>query len=938
MPQEIKDSVFLPRTEFAMRGNLPQTEPKWLEMWRGMGLYQRLRQQSAGRPTYILHDGPPFANGHIHMGHALNKILKDVVARSHQMLGFDAPYVPGWDCHGLPIEWKIEEEYRAKGKDKDQVPVLDFRAECRAFAQTWKTVQSQDFQRLGVVGDWENPYSTMTFAAEAQILREIHKYLINGSLHRGAKPVMWSVVEKTALADAEVEYHDHVSTTVYVAFPIAKTSTPALEGAQVVIWTTTPWTLPGNRAIAFGPEMTYGVYAAPSGARYVLAESLAEQVSQAIGQTLTKQANILGPDLADTVCHHPLRGQGYEFDVPLLVAGFVTHDTGTGFVHIAPGHGADDFYLGQSHGLSIPETVGDDGVYGPSVPLFAGKRVLTEKGKEGDANAAVIEALTQAGALLAQAKLTHSYPHSWRSKAPIVFRTTPQWFIAMDDTNGLRAKALSAIEATRFVPSQGYNRIKSMVEQRPDWCVSRQRAWGVPLAFFVHKTTGEALRDPAVLGRIQAAFEEQGADAWYANTPESFLGANYNAQDYTQIFDIVDVWFESGSTHSFVLEQRPELTWPADLYLEGSDQHRGWFQSSLLQSCGSRGRAPFQAVLTHGFTLDEQGQKMSKSIGNIVAPQNIIEKYGADILRLWVLSTDYTEDQRIGDAILKQQADVYRRLRNTLRYVLGALDGFTPQENLPFDQMPEAERWVLHRVAEMDASIRQNIHDFAFHAILTDLHSFCAQDLSAFYFDLRKDSLYCDRPDAIKRRAARTVMNILFDYLTAWLAPILCFTAEEAWQVRRAVSPFAAPEESVHLRLFPDVPKAWRDEVLAVRWKDLRDLRRVVTGALELARAEKSIGSSLQAAPVVTVTAQQAALLQGVDFAELAITSDLTLRQGDVPAGAFTLPDVPGCGVVVEKAVGEKCERCWRILPEVAAHPRHVCGRCEDALGSMEGA
>jgi len=950
MTVDYKETVFLPRSEFPMRAGLPKREPEILARWEEMKLFERLREDAAGREKFILHDGPPYANGYLHMGHALNKILKDVINRSQQMLGKDAHYVPGWDCHGLPIEWKVEESYREKGQDKDAVPPVEFRRECRDFAEHWIGVQTEEFKRLGVEGNWERPYTTMAFAAEAQIVREIGKFLLNGGLYRGAKPVLWSVAEKTALADAEVEYADHVSTTIWVRFPVVTASKPELEGASVVIWTTTPWTIPGNRAVAFHAKETYLVIEvtepgeesrAQAGERLVVAAPLLEQLLADCRITGHKKvARLNGADLAGSVCAHPLRGHadakgGYDFDVPLHQGDFVTMKQGTGFVHINPGAGTDDYELGLKHGLEMPITVDDDGVFMPHVPVFAGKRVYTAEGKHGDADPAVTATLEEAGKLLARGKLKHSYPHSWRSKAPLIFRNTPQWFISME-SNDLRDKALKAINDTRFVPAAGRQRLYSMIEQRPDWCVSRQRLWGVPLPIFVEKATGEPLRDEKVIERVAKAFEEEGGDAWFSSDPQRFLGNDYNADDYEQVTDVVEVWFDSGSTHAFVLEQRPELQWPASLYLEGSDQHRGWFHTSLLESCGTRGRAPYEAVLTHGFTLNEQGYKMSKSAGTGVSPQDVIAESGADILRLWVVASNYEEDVRIGPEILRYQVDAYRRLRNTLRYLIGNLAEFSPAERLPAEEMPELERWVLHRLSELDEVVRKGCADFDFHSIYQQLHNFCAVDLSAFYFDIRKDSLYCDRPDSPRRRACRTVLDLLFDHLTAWLAPILCFTAEEAWWARGA-----GEEASVHLRRFPEVPASWRDEALAAKWAKVREVRRVVTGALEVERAEKRIGSSLQGHPVVHVT--DSALreaLDGVDLAEVAITSDLTLSTEAPPAGAFTVEEVAGVGVTVGSAEGGKCQRCWRILPEVgrfAAAPE-TCERCADAVQHLGAA
>lgn len=946
-----------------MRGALAQKEPELLARWQRMDLYGKQRERAKGKPKFTLHDGPPYANGNIHIGHALNKILKDIINRTYMLLGRDVAYIPGWDCHGLPIEWKIEEQYRSKGKDKDQVPALQFRSECRDFAAHWMKVQIGEFQRLGVMGDWARPYTTMTAAAEAQIVREIHKFLQNGLLYKGVKPVMWSVVEKTALADAEIEYHDHKSTTLWVKFPVVKTNNPALEGTSIVIWTTTPWTIPANRAIAYG-NFSYSIVvtdevlensAVKVNDRVIVATELVEKfcAQAGISKWHTMVSDLQTVDFHGTICRHPLRGQGYDHDVPLLRGDFVTTEAGTGFVHIAASHGEDDFNLvkawnrqHEDQPIEIPDYVGDDGVYRAHVPLFAGKTVYKPDGKVGDANGAVIKALSEAGALLAKLNITHSYPHSWRSKAPLIFRTTPQWFIAMDKApegqrKTLRELALQAIGETRWVPGIGENRIRGMIETRPDWCISRQRAWGVPIALFIDKKSGQPLKDKAVLERIASTFATDGADAWYARPAQFFLGEAYRADDYEQVFDIVDVWFESGSTHAFVLDPLcnsgnwPELDWPATLYLEGSDQHRGWFHSSLLESCGTRGRAPYDIVLTHGFTLDEQGRKMSKSLGNTIAPQSVIEQMGADILRLWVVMSDYRQDQRIGAEILKQIGDYYRRFRNTLRYLLGALDGMKAVERLPHTEMPELERWVLHRLYEIDQTLRKAIADFDFNRVMITLHDFCSSDLSAFYFDIRKDSLYCDQTESDRRRATRTVLEQIFESLTVWLAPFLSFTAEEAWLARHE-----GADESVHLQLFPIIPPVWRNDVLAAKWEKMRSVRRVVTGAMERARADKVIGSSLQAHPQVYVTAEHQALLQDVDFAGMCIASSLTLHVGAAPDQAFRLDDVADIGVVVGVAEGKKCDRCWQILPEVGKHVAHpmLCERCHDFITQQESA
>jgi isoleucyl-tRNA synthetase len=932
--RDYRGTVFLPKTDFPMRGDLPKREPQWIERWQRLGLWDRLRAQSKGRETFVLHDGPPYANGPLHIGHALNKILKDVINRSAQMAGKDADYVPGWDCHGLPIEWEIEKLYAKKGKDKDAVPVLEFRAECRAYAEHWLGVQREEFQRLGVLGDWANRYATMDFTSEAVIAGEIGKFLMNGSLYRGLRPVMWSPVEKTALAEAEVEYHDHVSPTLWARFRITQAKAADLMGASVVIWTTTPWTIPGNRAVAYGDEIDYalvhvegiaeGSHLQP-GELLLVALPLLPQFEKDAGLGAHSIRRVLkGAELAGAVAAHPLRGAGYEFDVPLLAGDFVTTEAGTGFVHIAPGHGEDDFNLGRAHALPIPETVNDDGTFTVQAPGFTGLHVFK-------AHDAVYAACEAAGTLVAKSKLTHSYPHSWRSKKPVIFRATPQWFIAMDDARQIRAKALEAIAATHFVPDQGRNRIGSMVAARPDWCISRQRAWGVPIAVFVEKKSGEPLRDPAVMARITEAFAKEGADCWYhPGAAARFLngdagsaggGTGRNPDDYEQVMDIVDVWFESGSTHAFVLPDHG-LPFPADLYLEGSDQHRGWFHSSLLESVGTNGVAPFKAILTHGFVLDEQGRKMSKSVGNVTAPQDVMKQYGADILRLWVMNSDTAEDLRIGPEIVKQQAELYRRIRNTLRWLLGSLDGFDAAEILPHEQLPELERWVLHRLTELDARIRKAAADYDWTGVYPEIHNFCSADLSAFYFDIRKDSLYCDAPSSARRRAARTVIDQLHRCLTAWLAPALVFTAEEAWLAR-----FPDENDSIHLRDWPVLPVEWKDEALAAKWAKLREIRGDVTATLEAARAAKTIGASLQAAPKLDLPAEEAALLSPEGWAEISITSGAEVAVAEARKVTFAL------------APGQKCDRCWRVLPEVGqshAHPT-LCRRCEAVVEGQAG-
>lgn len=925
MKVDYKNTVFLPKTDFAMKANLAQREPEFLDHWKKINLYSTLRRQSKDRKKFILHFGPPYANGHIHIGHGLTEILKDVVNKTYQMLGYDAPMVPGWDCHGLPIEWKIEESYRDAGLNKDDVDVLEFRAECRTFAAKWIDVQREEFKRLGIIADWDNPYSTMDFKTEARIIEQLGKFLLDGSLYRGQKPVMWSVVEKTSLAEAEVEYKDHTSDSIYVAFPVIESSNPLLKNAAAVIWTTTPWTIPGNRAIAYGDDISYTLVKTDKhNEPFIIATDLIKDFLHHLEiETYQVLGTFKGRDLSKTICAHPLRGQGYDFPVPLLAGDHVSIEAGTGLVHTAPGHGMEDFIVGMKYGLEVPELVAADGHYYDDVPLFAGLSVFK-------ANPKVIDTLQHAGHLLYATKLIHSYPHSWRSKAPLIFRTAPQWFISMEKTN-LRAKALAAIEKVNWVPAMSKNRIRAMVEGRPDWNLSRQRAWGTPMTLFIHKKTGEVLRDPEVHKRIVEAVEQEGGDTWYTSDASRFLGSKYNADDYEKIMDILDVWFDSGCTHEFVLKDRSELSWPADLYLEGSDQHRGWFQSSLLESCGTIGEAPYRQVLTHGFTLNEQGMKMSKSEGNALSPTSITDSMGADILRLWVVSVDYTEDMCIGPAILKYQEDIYRRLRNTLRYLLGALDGFSDSEIVHHDEMPKLEQWVLHRLSELDNDLRKSAEYFDFMNFYNNLHTFCAVDLSAFYFDLRKDCLYCDAPSSLKRRSVRTVMHHIFNCLVHWLAPVLSFTAEEAFLARYGES------NSIHLQMFPDTPLSWANPSLASKWEVVRDVRRVITGALEVERAAKTIGSSLQANIAVYVTIDIADVLKAVDIkdselAELAITSEAILVIAQPPAGAFALEDVMNVGVVVNVSKGQKCNRCWKVLDEVGQVHEDLCSRCKSVI------
>ncbi|WP_454885624.1 isoleucine--tRNA ligase [Sphingomonas oryzagri] len=958
-----RDTVFLPKTDFPMKAGLAAKEPAILAKWESEDLYGELRKARAGRERWILHDGPPYANGDIHMGHAMNKVLKDIIVRSQSLLGKDAPYVPGWDCHGLPIEWKVEEQYRAKKQNKDDVPVAQFRAECRAYAQKWVDVQRDQFKRLGVMGDWDDPYLTMKYDAEATIVGEILKFAETGQLYRGAKPVMWSPVEKTALAEAEVEYEDIVSTQIDVAFEIVDSPIEELKGAYAVIWTTTPWTIPVNQALAYGPEIEY-VILEWEGRKFLVAEERIEHFYERVGPgKILTHGGPMGYQLAGTVARHPMHAKGGFFAKPrpFLPGDFVTTDAGTGLVHMAPDHGEDDFLLCKAHGIDPVFAVEDDGKYRVDWAWMGGQgSVIAPKLNAPDGP--ICTDLREAGALLAaSADYKHSYPHSWRSKAKVIFRCTPQWFIAMDRpiaaeiashpvtpakagvsggghgaspteipafagmTDGigsnaptLRELALDAIAHTRFVPDKGRNRIGTMVAGRPDWVISRQRAWGVPIAIYVNPKTGEYLDDPALNARIVASFREGGADVWYAMDHAALLAEfGHDAAVWQPVTDILDVWFDSGSTHAFTIEARyganPDGS-PvrANLYLEGSDQHRGWFQSSLLESCGTRGRAPYDAVLTHGFALDGQGRKMSKSLGNVTDPLKVIGESGADILRLWVASTDYFEDVRIGKEVLAGTSDTYRKLRNTFRYLLGALDGYGEEERVAVNEMPELERYVLHLLASLDAELRAATDAFEFNRYARALTDFANADLSAFFFDIRKDCLYCDAPDSLTRRAYRTALDILFHALVRYAAPILCFTAEEVWGTRY---PDAG---SVHLLEWPEVEGLWIDEALAQNWEQLRALRLAVSAAIEPMRKAKELGSSLEAK--VAIGAPQRPAATPSELSELFIVSDVQLETTD------------STQVVVHITDWHKCGRCWRHLPEVK-EDGDLCDRCTHVVG-----
>ena len=917
---EIKDTILLPKTDFSMKADLPKKEPLILEKWQKSEIYKKLRETSLEKEKFILHDGPPYANGHLHMGHALNKVLKDIIVKYQQLLNKNSIYVPGWDCHGLPIEWKIEEEYRAKKKNKDDVPVLEFRKQCRDFANNWIEIQKKEFQRLGVIGDWENPYTTMHYHAEAQIVRELGKFLENGGIYKGHRPVLWSVVEKTALADAEVEYQDHKSTTIYTSFPVSETNNEKFKDQSIVIWTTTPWTIPGNRALAVHEDINYISISFNKDEiqrNIILASDLKDNfLKENEIENVNINFEIKGKDLIGVKCKHPLYDLGYDFEVPVLHGDFVTTEQGTGIVHICPVHGMDDFLLGKKHDLELPMTINESGIYYDHIPLFAGKHIFK-------VDQDVCDEIKNCSNLISQGVLIHSYPHSWRSKAPLVYKNTSQWFISMD-TNDLRKKALKSIDETDFYPKQGQNRLRSMIQDRPDWCVSRQRVWGVPLPIFVNKQTGEPLRDLNIIERIAKIYEEEGGDAWFNSEPSRFLAPEYKAEDYEQVRDVVEVWFDSGSTHSYVLESRDDLQWPASMYLEGSDQHRGWFHSSLLESCGTRGRAPFESILSHGFVVDGKGRKMSKSIGNVISPDEIINKYGADILRIWVVASDYSEDLKIDNQIINYQIDSYRKIRNTIRFLLGNLNDFDPTQIVEIDEMPDLEKYMLGRISSLNKDLKMLVKEHDYHGIYVKLLNFCTLDLSAFYFDIRKDSLYCDDIKSQKRKSVSTCLHTLFNFLTKWLSPIISFTAEEAWLARKYDN-----ENSILTQTIKDDDFSFEINGLDKTFNELKKIRKCVTAALELKRNEKLIGSSLQAKVTLYISLESQKILEKINLAEMCIVSQIEIKDiADKSTDAINF-DEENIFVSISLASGEKCERCWTILPEVKSNPRKLCERCD---------
>ena len=905
-----KDTLQLPKTAFSMKASLPVKEPEILKKWEKNKIFKKLRESSKGKEKFILHDGPPYANGHIHMGTALNKILKDIITRFHQMNGKDSVYVPGWDCHGLPIEWKIEEQYKKKKKNKDEVPIKDFRQECREFAKNWIDVHIKEFKRLGVVGDFENYYSTMSYEAEAQIVRELGKFLLDGSLYQGFKPVLWSTVEKTALADAEVEYMEHTSNTIYVSFKIKETKKDFLKDASVIIWTTTPWTIPANKALAFNSNIDYSVLEINDlehfkGKKIVVAKNLINSLSKECGIDDCKELKTFkGSDFEGTICSHPFEKMKFDYNVPMLDAQFVNLDQGTGIVHCAPSHGPDDFNLCLKNNIPSLYTVDNAGLYTKEIPFFTNTHIFK-------ADPIVIEKLKEQKKLLKSDKLNHSYPHSWRSKAPLIYRATPQWFISMKK-NDLRNKAIKAINETIFYPDKGKERLLSMVEGRPDWCVSRQRVWGVPLPIFINKKTKEPLRDIKVIERIASIYEKQGSDCWFTDDPKIFLGEEHDPDEYQKLNDIVEVWFDSGSTHSFVLEKREDLKWPADMYLEGSDQHRGWFHSSLLESCGTRGKAPFKSILSHGFVVDGKGMKMSKSMGNVISPDDILKNYGADILRVWVASSDYAEDLRIDKSILTQHAESYRKIRNTFRFMLGNLkDNFEQQnfEKLNINQFDELEQYILHKIYLISKSVENNLRNYNFHKLYKELLNFCTLDLSSFYFDIRKDVLYCDSIKSEKRKNCVVVLNILLESLLKWFAPILVFTTDEVYSL------INKEDKNIHEHSFVKVPKNWENKELNEKWDQLFKIKQEANIAIEEKRSSKEIGSSLEASVKLKVDQNKYNLLKNLDLAEYLITSKAEKE----------LSKNEKIKIDVSKAKGNKCPRCWKILES-------KCIRCSDLI------
>lgn len=938
---DYKSTLSLPQTSFPMRASLASLEPELLETWNETATYADLRAARAGAPAFTLHDGPPYANGHLHMGHALNKVLKDMVTRSKRMAGFDARFRPGWDCHGLPVEWKVEEQYRERGLSKDDVPVLEFRQACRDYAAKWVDVQRDEFKRLGVAADWSNPYLTMDNSTEAAVAREFMAFLMNGTLYQATKPVMWSPVEQTALAEAEVEYADRKSPAVWVGY---QASNGRLQGAYLVAWTTTPWTLPSSRAVAFGPNLDYSVFRverqtgeawALPGMRLVLATSRKKDAERAMRVELSEGSPVSTDELSALSLHHPLCHVDAEWSelLPCLPAAHVTADAGTGLVHTAPSHGEDDYKLGRKFGLAMTHNLTSDGRLRDSMPRFGGLAVVKADGSHGPANDAVMDAMRDGHTLLARGRVTHSYPHSWRSKAPVLYRNTPQWFVSVDRPVGdgqdrlgttLRERALAATQEVNWLPAVSQNRLASMLKDRPDWVLSRQRAWGVPLTLFTRKDLTPdhpdfLLRDDAVNARVLTAFEQEGADAWYKeNAKARFLAPNHDPDLYEQCFDVLDVWFESGASHAFALEADEDV---ADLYLEGTDQHRGWFQASLLHSVGTKGKAPYKAVLTHGFALDGKGRKMSKSLGNTVAPQDVVARHGADVLRLWVAMADHTRDFRAGEDAFKGASEAFRKVRNTLRFMLGVLGDSKEQPEMPYKDMPLLERWVLHRLAEVGHAVESAYNSYDFGAAFQAVHDFCAHELSAVYMDVRKDLLYCEGALSPYRQAALKVMSVCLDVCLLWVAPVLVFTAEDAWRRRHG-------ETGVHFGSFPDL-STYVNYRAAEEMSQLLGLRDLANGALDLAMKEGRLTKRSHARLDLDLGDHD--LPEDVsddDLVELLLVSAVNRVTG--LNGAFSLPHVAARAYAAQPDHVLECERCRRATQDVGqGRASDLCLRCD---------
>ena len=930
---DYKKTLNLPGTKFPMKASLARREPGQLNIWDENRLYEKIRQASKGREKFILHDGPPYANGHIHIGTALNKILKDIIVRSRQMAGYDAVYVPGWDCHGLPVEHNVEKEL---GSKKLKMSQAEIRKLCRAYAEKYIDIQREEFKRLGVMGEWENPYLTMNYEYEATIARECGKFASQGSLFRSKKPIYWCCSCKTALAEAEIEYHDESSPSIFVKFPLKddlSAEIPDLTDKKVfvVIWTTTPWTIPANLAVALHPDIIYAAVDTKNGEVLILAKELVESCMNTFGfSDFSILAEIRADSLERKNCLHPL----YDRKSMIILGPHVTLDAGTGCVHTAPGHGREDHEVGLLYDLDAYSPVDDKGCFTEEADFFSGQFVFK-------ANRDIIARLQENDFLVAQETMEHSYPHCWRCKQPVIFRATPQWFISMDKT-GLRKKSLEEIDRVTWIPHWGRERIYGMIENRPDWCVSRQRAWGVPITIFYCEKCESLYINQKIIDRVYAKFQEHGADIWFEKDAKEFLPEDAVCRQcgnttFVKEDDILDVWFDSGVSHAAVLEKRPNLKWPADLYLEGSDQHRGWFHSSLLTAVGTRGAAPFESVLTHGFVVDAQGKKMSKSLGNVVAPDEVIKKHGAEILRLWVSASDYRDDIRISENILKQLSDAYRRIRNTSRFMLGNLYDFDPgKDAVPYGSMPEIDRFALHRLQELIERTLKAYDTYEFHIIYHALYNYCIVDLSAFYLDILKDRLYTSPPESAGRRSAQTVIHILLDNMTRLMAPILAFTAEEIWGFMPGSKENAS---SVHLTSLPAVNEAWKEEKLAEKWELILEVRGDVTKALEEARVKKLVGHSLDAVVTLYTDNDLYDLLYPYEneLRTIFIVSGTSLVNGGKPAGAFESQNIDNLSILVEPATGGKCERCWIYDHSIGTSLEHptICNRCQDSLKEL---